>query len=84
MGTQLFGFAPLQPFRLYPWQTYVQPGDGHWSTPGMHRVTDPSATLGRGSLLVLIPLFPNHSIYLVGHTALGLSGESPDPFAFPS
>ena len=68
MGAQLLGFAPLQPFGVYPWQAYVQPGDGHQSTPGMHRVAAPSATLGRGSLLLLIQLFPNH---LVGHTALG-------------
>ena len=25
----------------------MQPGDGHWSTPGLHRVAAPSATLGR-------------------------------------
>ena len=48
MGAQPLGFAPLQPFGVYPWQEYVQPGDGHWSTPGMHRVAAPSATLGRG------------------------------------
>ena len=68
MGAQPLGFAPLQPFGVYPWQAFVQPGDGHWSTPGMHRVTAPSATLGRGSLLLLISLFSSH---LVGHTALG-------------
>ena len=68
MGAQPLGFAPLQPFGVYPWQAYVQPGDGHWSTPGMHRVAAPSATLSRGSLLLLIQLCPNH---LVGHTALG-------------
>ena len=45
MGAQLLGFAPLQPFGVYPWQAYVQPGDDHWSTPGMHRVAAPSATL---------------------------------------
>ena len=50
---------------------YVQPGDGHQSMPGMHRVAAPSATLGGGSLLLLIQLFPKHPIYLVGHTALG-------------
>ena len=71
MEAQLLGFAPLQPFGVYPWQAYVQSGDGHWSTPGMHRVAAPSTTLGRGSLLLLIQLFPNHPIYLVGHTALG-------------
>ena len=70
MGTQPLGFAPLQPFGVYPWQAYVQPGDGHQSTPGMHRVAAPLATLGRGSLLLLIQLFPNEPIYLVGHTAL--------------
>ena len=48
MGAQPLGFAPLQPFGVYPWQAYVQPGDGHQSTPGMHRVAAPSATLGRG------------------------------------
>ena len=46
-------------------------GDGHWSTPGMHGVAAPFATLGRGSLLLLIQLFPNHPIYMVGHTAMG-------------
>ena len=68
MEAQPLGFAPLQPFGVYPWQAYVQPHDGHWSMPGVHRVAAPSATLGGGSLLLLIQLFPNH---LVGHTALG-------------
>ena len=47
IGPQPLGFAPLQPFGVNPWQAYVQPGDGHWSTPGMHRVAAISATLGR-------------------------------------
>ena len=47
MGAQPLGIAPWQPFGVYPWQAYVQPGDGHWSTPGMHRVAAPTATLGR-------------------------------------
>ena len=47
MGPQTLGFAPWQPFGVYPWQAYVQPGDCHQSTPGMHRVAAPSATLGR-------------------------------------
>ena len=71
MGAQPLGFASLQPFGVYPWQAYVQPGDGHQSTPGMHRVAAPSATLSRGSLLLLSLLFPNPPIYMVGHTALG-------------
>ena len=84
MGAQPLGFAPLQPFGVYPWQAYAQPGDGHWSMPGMHRVAAPTATLGRGSLLLLIQLFPNHPIYLVGaYSPWGLCGESPDPSTFP-
>ena len=71
MGAQQLGFASLQPFGVYPWQAYVQPGDGHWSTPGMDRVAAPSTTLSMGSLLQLSLLFPNHPIYMVGHTALG-------------
>ena len=42
IGAQTLGFAPLQPFEAYPWQAYVQPGDGHQPTPGMHRVIAPS------------------------------------------
>ena len=38
------------------------------STPGMHQVAAPSATLGRVEPLLLILLCPNH---LVGYTALG-------------
>ena len=47
MGAQPLEFAAWQPFGVYPWQAYVQPGDGHQSTPGMHRVAAPTATLGR-------------------------------------
>ena len=52
-----WGFAPLQPFAAYLWQAYVQPGDGHWPIPCMHRVAAPSTVLS--------------SNYMVGHTALG-------------
>ena len=71
MGALPLGFAPLQPFGVYPRQAYVQPGDGHWSMLGMHRVAAPSATFSWGSLLLLSLLFPSHPIYKVGHTALG-------------
>ena len=46
----------------------MQPGDGHWSTPGMHRVAAPSATLGRVEPSATHLALPHH---LVGHTALG-------------
>ena len=45
---QLFGFSLLQSFGAYPWQAYVQPGDGHQPTSGMHRVAAPSTALSRG------------------------------------
>ena len=38
LGAEPLGFAPLQPLGVYPWQAYVQSGDGHKPTPGMHRV----------------------------------------------
>ena len=66
-------FAPLQPFGAYPSQAYVQPGDGHWPTSGMHRVATPSTALSRGSLLLLNQLSSSHSSYMVGHTAFGAS-----------
>ena len=47
MGAQPLGFAPWQPFGVYTWQAYVQPGDGHQSTIVLHRVAAPSATFGR-------------------------------------
>ena len=34
-GDQLWGFATLQPFRVYTWQTYVPPDDGMWHMPGV-------------------------------------------------
>ena len=62
LGAQLVGFAPLQPLGVYPWQSYVQPGDGNWPTPDVHRVADPSTTLRRGRLLLLSLLFHSHPI----------------------
>ena len=58
MGAQPLGFAPLQPFGVYPWQAYVQPGDGHWSMPGMHRVAAPSTTLVGGAFCYSVSCSP--------------------------
>ena len=79
---QPLGFAPLQPFGAYPWQPYVQPGDGHQPTLVIHRVAAPSTTLRRGNLLLLNQLFPSHPIYMAGHKALGV-WKSPIPSTFP-
>ena len=60
-GAQSLEFAPLQPFRAYLWQAYMQSGEGHLPMPGMHWVAAPSTALSRGSLLLLIsctPVFP--------------------------
>ena len=80
MGAQPLGFAPVQPFGVYPWQAYVQPVDGHRSTPGMHRVAAPTATLGRvepSASHSAVPQ-PIGGVYSLG----GLLRESPDPSAF--
>ena len=71
-GAQSLGFALLLPFGAYPWQAYMQPGKGHWPTPGMHRVAAPSTTLSRGSIMLLNQLLSSHPNYMVGHTALGV------------
>ena len=76
LGVQLLGFAPLQPFRVYPWQAYVQPGNGHQLTPGMHKMAASSTTLSRGSLMLLCLLFSSHPIYMVGEYSFGGLAES--------
>ena len=70
------GFAPLQPFGVYPWQLYVQPGNGHQSTPHMHRVAAPSATLGRGEPSATHSAVPQPSHLFGGAYSLGGSVES--------
>ena len=83
MGAQTLGFAPLQPFGVYPWQAYVQLGDGHWSTPGMHRVAAPSATLSRAEPSVTHSAVPQPS-HLYGRAyRFGGSAES-HPIPLPS
>ena len=78
-GAQPLGFAPWQPFGVYPWQAYVQPGDGHRSTPGMHRVAAPTATVGR------VEPSATHSATPAnwwGIQPWGLHRESPNPSTF--
>ena len=75
MGAQPLGFAPLQPFGVYPWQAYVQHGDGHWSMPGVHTVAAPSATLGRVEPSTTQSAVPQPSIWC-GAYSLGGSVES--------
>ena len=33
---QQLGIATQQPFRVYPWQAYMSPGNGLWPMPGVH------------------------------------------------
>ena len=71
MGAQLLGFAPLQPYGVYPWQGYVLLGNGLWPMQVGHWVAAPSTALSKGSFPLLIQLDPSYSIYTVGYTALG-------------
>ena len=84
LGVQPLDFVPLQPLGAYPWQAYVQPGDGHWPTPGMHRVAAPSTTLSRGSLCYSITCSLAIPFIWWGTQLLGLSRESPNPSTFPA
>ena len=45
---QPMGFAPLQPFKAYPWQVYVLPSDDYQPTPWMHQVAGPFTALNIG------------------------------------
>ena len=76
MGAQPLGFASLQPFGVYPWQAYVQLGDGHQSTPCMHRVAAPSTTFSRGEPSAIQPAVPQPSHLYGGAYSLGGSAES--------
>ena len=80
-GAQPLRFAPGQSFGVYPWQAYVQPGGGHQSTPGLHQVAAPSATLGRMEPSGIHSAVPQP---LGGVYSLGGSTESPNPSAFPT
>ena len=83
-GAQPLGFAPPQPFGVYPWQAYVQPGDGHLPTPHTHKVAAPSTTLNGESLLLLNLLFlANPSIWW-SIQPWRLGRESPNPSTFPT
>ena len=76
MGAQPLGFAPLQPFGVYPWQAYVQLDDGHWSMPCMHKVAAPSTTLSRGEPSATQLAVPQPSHLYGGVYSLGDSAES--------
>ena len=68
---------------VYPWQAYVQPGDGHWPTPSMHRVAAPSTTLSRKRLMLLHLLVPQLSHLYGGAYSFGGLAES-HPIPSPS
>ena len=85
MGTQPLGFAPLQPFGVYPRQAYMQPGDG----PQTHtwyacRVTAPSTSLSRGEPSATQSAVPHPSHLYGGEYNFGGLAESHlIPPAFP-
>ena len=83
MGAQPLGFAPLQPFGVYPWQAYVQPSDGHQSMPGMHRVAAPSTTLSREGPSTTQSAVPQPSHLYGGAYSFGGSAEN-HPFPLSS
>ena len=79
LGPHPLGFAPLQPLGVYPWQACVQPGDGHWPTPGMHRVDAPSTTWNRGEPYATGSAVPQPFHLYDGAYSFGGLAESPIP-----
>ena len=80
-GAQPLGFAPLQPFGGYPWQAYVQPGDGHQPTCSMHRVAAPSTVLSRGEPYATQSAVPQPSKLYGG--AYSFEGDLTESHPFP-
>ena len=85
LGAQLLGSAPFQPLGVYPWHAYVQPGDGHQPTPGMHRVAAPSTTLSGGALCCSVAQSavpqPSH-LYGGAYSFGGLAESHPIPLPY--
>ena len=61
----------------------MQPGDGHWPTPGMTRVAAPSTTLRRGPSPTQFAVPQPSHLYDGVYNFEGLA-ESPNPSAFPT
>ena len=79
LGGSTIGICTLQPLGVYPWQAYVLPCDGHWSTPGVHRVAAPSTTLSRGALCCSVCCTPAIPSIWWGIQLWGLGRELPNP-----
>ena len=61
----------------------MQPGDGHQSTPGIHRVAAPFTVLSRGSLMLCSQLLCQ-PFQLYGETySFGDLTESPESLCLP-
>ena len=82
MGTQPLGFAPLKPLKAYPWQAYVQPGDGHWPIPGIHQAAAASTALNRGEPSATRSTVLQSFNYMGAYSFRGLA-ESPDLLHLP-
>ena len=61
----------------------MHPGDGHWSTPGMHRVAAPSTTLSRGEPSATQSAVPQPSHLYGGAYSIGDLADS-HPIPLPS
>ena len=80
-GGSTFRVCTLATLWSLPIAGICAPGDGHWSTPGMHQVAAPSATLGSMEPSATHSTVPQP---IGGVYSLGGSIESPNPSAFPT
>ena len=83
IGAKSQGFVTLQPFRVYPWQAYVHPGDGLWPMPGVQLVVTPPTALSWRELHVTHSAVSSNSIYMVRDTTLGAWQKVYQSFCLP-
>ena len=69
---------------LHPWQAYVQLDDGHWPTPGMHRVSSHSTAFSGGAYCYSVSCPPAIPTIWCGAYSFGCLAESPIPSTFPA
>ena len=82
-GDSTIGVATPPPFRVYPWQAYVYPGDGLWPTWGVHWVAAPQLPQVGGASLSHLTAPKPFSAYGKAYR-FGSLAESPHHSAFPT
>ena len=78
-----WGLHHCNPLEL-PMEAYVQPGDGHWPIPGIHRVDVPCTALSRGASCYSVSCPPSIPTIWWSIQVLGLGRELCSSSTFPA